>query len=93
MEEPSTLEEVWLEGAKVEATYEETSAGANVTVSANREGLEMLAKLLLFILRDEHNEYYEIHFDEYSSSEEGYLPSSNVGLTFQKCSFREPPNR
>ena len=93
MEEPRTLGEVWLANAKVEATYEETSAGPNVTISANREGLRMLAKLLLFVSRHEHGEFYDIHFDEYSSSAEGYLPSSNVGLTFQKCDLEEPPNR
>jgi len=86
---PSTLGEVWEDECKVEAFYEEGDAGPNVTIAANQEGLMSLAKVLLFIAKEEHEEYYHVHFDQYS----GLESSSNVGIIFQKVTFSEPPNR
>jgi hypothetical protein len=81
IKEPKNLSEVWENGCKVEAFYED----GNVTISANPEGLRSLAKLLLFIARDEHEEYYHFHFDKHSGLED----SSNVGLIFQKYTFKK----
>lgn len=89
IEEPDTLGEVWSEGCRVEAFYEEDNSHANVTIAANQEGLVSLAKLLLFIAKEEHQEDYHVHLDKYS----GLESSSNVGLIFQKETFQKPPNR
>ena len=89
IEEPNSLEDVWEEDCKVEAFFEEIDGEKNITLSANRAGLISLAKLLLFIAKDEHDDYYHVHIDKYSGLEK----SSNAGMIFQKCSFTTPPNR
>ncbi len=78
--EPEGLTEVWEDNCKIEAFYEDFDGERNVTISANREGLISLAKLMLYVAREEHEDFYHVHIDEYS----GIESSSNIGLIFQK---------
>ena len=80
IEEPRTLSEVWEYGYEIEALNEGSEDTADVIVRANTEGVVSLAKLLLFIAKEEHKEGYHVHLDSYS----GLKASSNIGLIFQK---------
>lgn len=80
IEAPRTLGEVWEYGYEIGAFNEGSRGTANVVVRANTEGLVSLAKLLLFVAKEEHKEGYHVHLDGHS----GLEPSSNIGLIFHK---------
>ena len=88
IEEPRTLGEVWEHGYEIEAFNEGGEGTAEVVVRANTEGLLSLAKLLLFVAKEEHKEGYHVHLDGYS----GLGPSSNIGLIFQKGLLPKTPH-
>ena len=89
IEAPRTLGEVWEHGYEIEAFDDGGEGTADVVVRANTEGLVSLARLLLFLAREEHKEGYHVYLDGHS----GLGPSSNTGVIFQKGLLPRPPIR
>ena len=57
----------WEHGFNIETSIQENV----INITANKEGLISLAKLLLFLAQDDVPNGAHVHYDEYNSLEEG----------------------